>query len=239
MATETAGGSAQDLNLASGTFLNGLSGCTVVLWIKSDATSTDKGMLFTNASPPNGTDQAIGCRYDAAGASYGGTSVIKLSIDAGTKTNSGYESASTVQTTALQCLIFSWASGGQEELWIDGVLDTPTGRAAAYSGTTVNCNNFLMHRGGKDGSNAWDGIIYEMRIYNRKLTVNEVDWINAAKGQDAIRNGMLIKWHGDQSYPAQSATAITDRSGNGRDGTNNGTVTYAEDVIHTRRRRAA
>ena len=238
MATETSGiGTA--MITTGGSFLNGNSALCVVLWIKSDVIATDHGFLQTYSTGPDGTDQAIGCRYDLSGASGGGSNLIKLCIDAGTKINSGYESASGVQTTSLQSLIFQWSSGNQETLYIDGVLDTPTFRASAYSGTTVNCNTVRMHRGGKDEASNWNGIVYEFRVYDRILTQNEITSIATMKGQDSIKNNLVLLWHGDKSYPNQSVSTVTDRSGEGRGGTASGTPIFAEDLIHVRRRRNA
>ena len=240
MATETTTGSAKMIQEAAGSFLNGHAAMTIIMWIKSNNTYIDRGFLHSHASYAAGNDESITARYDASGASSGGTELIKFCIDATCKTNNGYESASYVQTTALQCLVMSWESGGQEELWIDGVLDTPGHRAAAYTGVTVNNTYCDMHRGGKDGSDAWDGVVYKMTIFNRKLSFNELRSIVTVEGQDTIKNGRILEWQGDQGYPGQTVTGdVTDRSGNDQDGTPSGSPTFAEDAIHTRRRRAA
>lgn len=238
MAIETSGTGTSEVTV-DGTFLNGNSALSVVLWVKSDVTATDKGFLYTYTTFTGGTDQGTACRYDAAGASGGGSQVIKCCIDSTSKTNSGYESASLVQTTSLQNLIFQWSAGNQEQLYIDGVADVPTARAAAYGGTVTNCTTLRICRGAKDGTACWDGLVHELRIYNRVLSANEISSIATMRGQDGIRNGLIIQWHGDQDYPGQTVTGgVTDRSGQGRTGTPATSPTFAEDLIHVRRRRS-
>ena len=242
MATESnAGGATSQITYGSA-ITNGLSAVTVVMWIKSDLTNTDRGFFQTlSTAISGGQDQPLCLRYDAAGATGGGSNLIKCAVDTTDKTNNGLESANGVQTTALQCLILDWEVGDRERLYIDGVETTPTHAPPTHTGTTVNADGVWMHRGGKDGSNCWDGICYELRIYNRKLSAAERQNIVTQRGQDTIRNGLILQWHGDQGAPGTTVSSVTDRSGNGYTGTAGGSTspTFAEDVIHTRRRRAA
>jgi hypothetical protein len=166
--------------------------------------------------------------------------VLKGSIDSTGKTNSGFETTANTQKTTLQCVIVVWEAGDREHVWLDGVEDALSDVPANGSGVTVNADSVWLHRGAKDGSNAWDGIVYELRFYNRRLADNEIRAINAMRGLDSIRAGMILKWHGDQGAPGTTVSGVTDRSGNGYNGTVSGTApTFAEDVIHVRRRRAA
>ena len=240
MATATTSGSVKGLRDASVANLNGLSAVTVVIWVKSGSTSTDRGFFYTVDTTPNGSDHGLGCRYDASGASWGGTNKLKLAVEH-TGATQQLESSDNTQTTNFQSVVYSWASGQVVQLWLDGVLDNLAtgGTSGANSGTTTNNSAVLMHQGGKDGGNCWNGTVYEIRVYNRKLVENEVFAINTLRGSDGIRSGLIFQWHADAGAPGAAATAVVDRSGNGNDGVNSGTVTYAEDEVHTRKRRAA
>ncbi|HSN70009.1 MAG TPA: LamG-like jellyroll fold domain-containing protein [Steroidobacteraceae bacterium] len=180
-------------------------------------------------------------RYDQAGASGGGSNLMKVACDNTGKTNQGYESANNTQTTAFQSMILAWEAGDRERLYINGVEDTPTYAPATGSGVTVNANSFWMHRGGKDATNAWDGVVYEIRVYSRKLTAAEILTIHTMRGLDSIKNGLIHHWHGDEGAPGTNVSTILDRSGNGHTGTAGGTntPTFAADLVHFRRRRAA
>ncbi|MHC4499966.1 MAG: hypothetical protein ACYS21_12730, partial [Planctomycetota bacterium] len=61
----------------AGSYLNGLSAITVSLWVKSDVTNEDRGILFSHA--PTGDDEDLGIRYDNAGAFGHGAKGIKAS----------------------------------------------------------------------------------------------------------------------------------------------------------------
>jgi len=150
-------------------YLNGLSAITVSLWVKSDVTYQDRGILFT--SDPTSADEELGIRYDKSGASGGGVKGIKASI----RTTSGYtqiESASYVQTTAWQHLALVWESGSALKLYIDGKLDPLRYDMGPLSGTVSGVQKLMLGRGTKD--KYWDGLIDDVRIYNRTLDANDI-----------------------------------------------------------------
>lgn len=242
MATESPGGGVTSWITYGSAVTNGYSALTVVVFIKSDETSSDRGFFHTSTSAITGGQDATICmRYDVAGASGGGTNVIKCAIDSTSKTNNGLESASSVQTTSFQSLIMDWEDGDRERLYIDGIETTPTATPPTHTGVTINANSLWLHRGAKDNANSWNGIVYELRIYDRKLTAQERQAIVTLRGQDMIRNGLILHWHGDEGAPGTSVTSTTDRSGAGNTGTAGGasSPTYAEDLVHVRRRRAS
>ena len=151
--------------------INGLKAFTVVLWIKSDEVGTDSGFIYPKT--PNGHDDTFALRYDAEGYSGGGANVIK----AGLTTTGGkqfYESASNVQTTEWQHLALTWQSGKQIALYINGMLDQPTFNTPATQGEVTGANKLLIGRGGKDRGRAWDGLIDDVRLYNRALSAKEI-----------------------------------------------------------------
>lgn len=241
MATETTSGAGVSAFTYGSQVTNGYSAFSYVIWVKSDAINTDRGFMHTRTGAlSGGNDDTIGCRYDTAGASGGQDDVLKGSIDSTGKTNNGFETTANTQKTILQCIIVVWEAGDREHVWLDGVENALSHTPSTGSGVTVNADSVWMHRGAKDSSNAWDGIVYELRFYGRRLADNEIRTINAMKGLDSIRAGMILKWHPDQGAPGATASGVTDRAGNGYDGTVSGTApTFAEDVIHVRRRRAA
>jgi len=151
-------------------YLNGLSAITVSLWVKSDVTGQDRGILFTS-EPIGGADEDLGIRYDASGAFGGGVAVIKASI----RTTWGYtqiESTSGVQTTGWQHLALVWESGSSIKLYINGQLNPLTYDRGAVSGTVSGVQKLMLGRGTK--GKYWDGLIDDVRIYNRALDVNDI-----------------------------------------------------------------
>ena len=155
-----------------GEFINGLNALTLSLWVKSDKVNTDKGFIFYRN--PNGDDKIFSMRYDAKGSGKeGGTNVIK----AGITTTEGvqiYESANDVQTTEWQHLTLTWQSGKKLTLYINGVLDQPTLNSKATQGEVTGVSQLLIGRGSKDRRGSWDGLIDDVRLYNRVLNEREI-----------------------------------------------------------------
>ena len=120
---------------------------------------------------PRDSDEELGIRYDMSGAFGGGVNGIKASIS----TTLGYtqiESSSNVQTTAWQHLALVWESGSALKLYIDGQLNTLTYDTGPVSGTINGVQKFMLGQGAK--SNYWDGLIDDVRIYNRALEASEI-----------------------------------------------------------------
>jgi len=166
-------------------YLNGLSAITVCMWIKADQIGTDRG--FIDCVEPDGKDQVVTMRHDAAGASYGGANVFKLGlmatlpdIDPNEKEQweGQLESANKVQTVQWQHVAMTWRSGDVIRFFVDGVEDTPTGRTDpnVASGVITGCTRLIIGKGGKDqGTTAgWKGMIDDVRIYNIALGAQDI-----------------------------------------------------------------
>ena len=157
-------------------YINGLTAFTTYLWIKSDVTDTDKGFLI--AKEPDGSDDIFALRYDAVGATSRCTNCIK----AGITTTGGVqqiESSSGVQTTNWQHVALSWSSGNQLKLYIDGALNTPSSNDSSTNGSITGATTLFFGKGAKDTSSGWDGLLDEVRIYNRELSAEEIALIYA------------------------------------------------------------
>ena len=153
----------------AGNYLNGLSAVTLSLWVKSDVTNQNRGIVFT--SVPSDSDEELGIRYDNSGAFGGGANGIKASI----RTTSGYtqiESSSNVQTTEWQHLAVVWESGTSIKLYINGQLNMLNYDRGAISGTVEGIKKFMLGLGTK--GQHWNGLIDDVRIYDRVLVANEI-----------------------------------------------------------------
>ena len=159
---------------ADGSFLNGLEALTVTAWIKSDVTNTDKGFLIFD-NPAENDDRDM--RYDAAGVGAGGSNLLKLGVtvatDAGDVTVQ-IESSNDSQTTEWQHVAMTWSSGQPMQLYLNGKLDAPTGSSDAETGTLTGFDTVIIGKGGKDTDGSWDGLIDEVRIYDKVLTQDDI-----------------------------------------------------------------
>jgi len=194
-------------------YLNGLAEVTISLWVKSDVAGQDRGLIYTRE--PTSSDIAIGLRYDASGAYGGAQNCIKASLLG----SSGYtqiESTSNVQTTDWQHLGLVWASGESLKLYINGEPNVPLSYdRGPVSGTVTGIEKLMV---GCDTKNQyWDGMIDDVRIYDRALDPNEL-----YPPSDAI-GGLLLHWKLDETStsaiiqitadPSKTAILFWDASG--------------------------
>ncbi len=156
--------------------LNGASAFSLSLWVRSDAVNQDRA-FFSGADPSN--SDTIGGRYDNAGwlnGNSGTRDLLKfgLMIDG---TNYQYESAGGYQTTSWQHVAFVWESGSGAQLWVDGVLDTPSETSSGFdgvSGVLSDQTRFLIGDGPK---NPWQGRIDEVMVWRSALTADNVEYL--------------------------------------------------------------
>ena len=168
-------------------YINGLDAFSISVWVKSDSVGHDRGIVF--GKDPAGGDDVFGFRYDAASwATPGGTNLIKGAI---TTTGGGqaYEGKSDVQTTDWQHLVFSWKSGQQLTLYIDGELDDdPIHNDDGKVGTISGATKLIIGKGAKDNNGtSWPGLLDDLRIYDRALSEAEI--AELASGVLAVEAG--------------------------------------------------
>ena len=144
------------------------------------------GIYYIFGKDPAGGDDVFGLRYDAASwATPGGTNIVKGAI---TTTGGGqaYEGKSNVQTTEWQHLVFTWKSGEQLPLYIDGELDDdPIHNDGGKEGKISGATKLIIGKGAKDNNvTSWNGLVDDVRIYDRVL--NEAEIADLASGVLAV-----------------------------------------------------
>jgi hypothetical protein len=181
-------------------YLNGLSALTVCMWIKSNLIDTDQG--FINGENPDGGDNVVVMRYDAAGSSFAGTNVFKMVITSTLGGEQQLESSSNLQTTDWQHVAMTWSSGDLIRSYVNAVEDTPSGRNGENNaGTVSGCTKLIIGKGSKDqaADAGWDGLIDDVRIYKRALSQAQIATVN--------NGGTLTELH---YYPLESAANVVD-----------------------------
>ncbi len=180
-----------------GSFLNGLDALTITAWVKSNVTNTDKGFLIFE--PPIGEDDRD-IRYDATGITGGGWNVLKMGVtisENGADTTVQLESSNNSQTTDWQHVALVWTSGQALSLYLNGELDSPTFNGPAATGQLAGYSTVIIGKASKDtAGSSWDGLIDEIRIYDRALTQAEI--------QGTLRGDPRLAWG---PRPANGATA--------------------------------
>jgi hypothetical protein len=166
--------------------LNGKTGITVSMWVKSDSVDVDSGLLHHGVA--NGADDGLAARFDKTGASGGGTRVMKLTL-ATTDGLAQVESSEHVQTTDWMHIAYTWEDGQPLRLFLNGQEDSsPTFTRGAKSGTIHIPSTLLIGAGPKS---RWKGYIDEVKVYNRALTPAE---LAEASYIDNDMDGMRDTW---------------------------------------------
>lgn len=183
------------------TALNGSSAFSISLWVRSDATGQDRA-FFSGATPDN--SDSMGGRYDANGwlnGNNGTSDLIKFSLLIG-GVGYQYESSAGYQTTAWQHIAFTWQSGLGPQLYVDGVLDTPTAVSTGFgavTGTIQGQSEFLIGNGPK---NVWQGRLDEVSVWSSALSQENVEWLatnsltTVPEPTSALLVGLGLAWLG-------------------------------------------
>lgn len=217
-------------------FLNGLTDFSISIWVNSDVTATDRGFLYGGA--PSGNDRPLSFRYDAAGATGGGTNLIKFGCGSAT-VQCELESSNNTQTTSWQHLVLIRRNGFAPVLYINGVLDTPTATTATTV-TVADCTSFRIGMAAKDtAGTSWNGRVADVRLYNRLLSGAEALSIYSCRGMDMILNGLLFRYPLNDIPPGVVATSVKDVGTSVRTATNSGSPTGFDFPVPMKRRTAS
>ena len=173
----------------SAELINGLDAFSLCFWVKSNITHTDRG--FINGRTPNDKDEFFGFRYNKDGRGGGENNVIKAGITT-TSGSHSLESSGNVQTKEWQHLAFTWRSGEPMKLYINGVLDNPSFIQPAISGTLSNVDKLVIGRGGKDRRRGWNGLIDDVRLYNKVLSAREIAKLPRVNNREASAHGVAL-----------------------------------------------
>lgn len=121
--------------------------------------------------------------------------------------------------------------------YIDGLSKTVT-ETATPVGTADDNSGAEMDIGKKATGSAlrFNGSLDDLRTYNRLLSSAEIATINAARGVDGIVDGLVARWFPGELAPGATVLSVKDISGNGNDGTPEGTPVYTDGILRSRRR---
>lgn len=158
--------------------LNGLNEFSIFMVIESNVTNTDHGVLFYRY-PPNGRDEGLCLRYDAAGANTGRPNVIKSGF-LGNNAGNQIETTSNTQTTNRQTLTIKWSSGGRLFSYINGLPDDSSNNNV--TGPLNSITEILIGKGAKDGNvnRGWNGYIGNIIFYKNQYSSDTIRDISTA-----------------------------------------------------------
>lgn len=123
------------------------------------------------------------------------------------------------------------------KLYINGVQDLDQ----AETDGLFNSSQPLRIGSRSDQSDDYDGLLDDVRIYDRGLSAAEIETIFAAEGTDGIVENIVARWFLDEQAPgvtAAGAGSIKDLGPNGLNLTPNNSPVYAEGILRSRRKLA-
>jgi len=159
-------------------YINGLSGLTVAMWIRADAVETDYG-IFTAGTP--GGSEGLWLQHSAA-AAHGQESTFSafLSTDAG---SGAIEGPAGAQLADWQHVALTWTAGGSMSLYLDGVAQELSYDSGPLAGTIAGATQVLVGMAASGAAAGWQGLIDDVRIYERELSGEEIDALLDAAGR--------------------------------------------------------
>ena len=179
-------GTGQFLEDADGdSYLDGISGFTLIIISRSNATPSDAG--FFHSIVPDGTDDNLAMRYDVAGAASSRNDIMKFGITTDGGNNSAtIETSKTIDGTNVQSInpqisTLRWASGNNLNFFLNGAEDTNElvvdGPA---DGNLTGSSTALLGVGPKDAlsSSGWNGDIAEVILYNSSINTASLQIIH-------------------------------------------------------------
>lgn len=146
------------------------------------------------------------------------------------------ESTASAVVGQLTHVVMTWNfSTNLLQIFLDGALDASNSNANddPGSGTLL-----LAHRTGSPADEHYDGDLEDIRIYDRELSLAEVQTIFAVRGVDGIVDGLLHRWLLNEQAPgagASGAGVIKDLTG-ARNGTPNSIPDYSISNLRFRRK---
>jgi len=179
--------------------MNPLSAFTVSLWVRPDATGTDRGLFsgrpLSEWNGVSGQGAGISMRYDAAGWFTGQATgsnqppnVIQSQMTFPNDMQLFIETSPNVHVSGQwQHIVLTWERNAAPKYYINGVQDAATvygtrvgsdNNTIVQNGTVdaniVEASAFVVGRGSFDSSGSWDGLMDEFRFYDRALSAEEV-----------------------------------------------------------------
>lgn len=233
MGLEFNGTNGQKISLSNVNLANGWTEYTVASWIKSNEINSDHGWFQMSA--PDNRDRFGGVRFDESGIDGSGSNNLKFGLEI---SNTEYivESASNVQSTDLMFIVGRWKSGSPLEIFIDGELSIPSAQETG-TGSLTSQDDIFLGCGCKNGSDSFNGTVYDHRVYNVWLTDEEIKTMSILAGKDSIFRGLQLWYKFSDGAEGSSISTINDWSSNRNDITGISSGNIITDLSNTYIRR--
>ncbi len=223
------GGSGIDIGNPASLDLTGA--CTIMCWINLSADTQNIDIISKYKSSPRGF--TLQTDDDPPNDTWGIFIIAKTSS---TLQGSGW-TANPLVTGTWYHLVGQFVPNTSVQVWLDGVLSNE--KTTSIPATMYNPVNDLHFGTRPSGGQNLNGILDDIRIYNRNLSQVEIKTVYTARGRDGIVEGLVSRWTMNEKSngaTVSGADSIKDLVLNGNSGSPEGSPTYSESILGFRRR---
>jgi hypothetical protein len=224
MAIDFPGTSDNEVDVGDPSSLQLTGACAIMCWVICDILQ-NKDIVAKQTSSDRGwslqTDEDVSDSVPA----------FTIAKTSSTTMNSGWPTT-YMENGKLYFIAGQFNPSTSVEIWVQGIKENEN--TTDVPATMYNSGNTIVIGGRPDPIGNFDGIIDDVRIYNRNLSAAEMATIFAARGHDAIVDGLVSRWLMNEKAPgatASGASSIKDIGPGGNHGSPVGTVTYAESQL--------
>ena len=185
----------QSVNLGTFNVPAGLSTFSITAWVNPDTVGNPDEFVVV-----------------AKGNTTGNTAVYKLQMEDGGNGNvmRGIINSDVLDgVTGLSAGVWTFVGltydGANKRLYLNGVQDATDAQTGTVSQTADAVRIAAVFTGSSD-RREWDGLLDDIRFYNRTLSANEMLTMFTLRGKDRIFNGMIDRWRMGERAPGQTAT---------------------------------
>jgi hypothetical protein len=223
-------GTSQRVDVSGFTWPSGGGPVSVSLWNNTPGSATDFVLGVGTYSTSNGFNLSAPWSDNLLYWDYGNNA-------AGGRITTSY--AAYVNKWTHIAVVSEGAGGSYKAIYLDGVLANSD--SGSSSGPSSSLSTLCIGAINDPTPRYHDGILDDVRIYNRVLSAEEVATIYSAvqtAGHDGIVNGLVARYTLSEGAPgvaASGAGAIKDIGPNGFDGTPVNSPTWAESELSIRK----
>ena len=226
MAIDFPGVSGSGINVGNPASLDLTGSCTIMCWINLNADIQNIDIISKYKSSPRGfTLQTDDSPPDDT---FGIFIIAKTSS---TLQGSGW-TANPLVTGTWYHLAGQFVPNTAVQVWLDGILSSE--KTGSIPATMYNPVNDLHFASRPEGGQNLNGILDDIRIYNRNLSAAEMITIHTARGRDNIIEGLVSRWsvnEGASGVTLSGSNSIKDLGANGNHGTPEGSPVYGESIL--------
>lgn len=163
---------------------------TITAWFKATTLSNNQRIFCKATEIVNVPDTAGSCSYFIRVGNVSGTQRIGVGLRTGT-TSTFLDDSTTAIATGTVYFVCLWYDGSNMKIYTNAV---ETASTAKTGNVDVNSAKAVYIADNPNIRVRFDGVIEDVRIYTRALSVPEIQTIYYSRGFDRIVYGLYARW---------------------------------------------